>query len=93
VISGAVAGLGLAFGFSHLWIGLLIGVSVGTAYSAAIRPVGGDYQDGVMRGGSLGIPLWGLVSVIAMPLLSGQMPQWTAEEMREHFPALVGWVI
>jgi len=37
--------------------------------------------------------LWGVVSVIIAPLLSGQMPEWSAAQMREHFPVLVGWVL
>jgi NADH dehydrogenase len=49
--------------------------------------------DNLATGGSLGVPLWGLVSVIAIPLFSGQMPAWSAEQMRQHFPALVGWVV
>jgi NADH:ubiquinone reductase (H+-translocating) len=46
-----------------------------------------------MAGGALGIPLWGLISVVAIPVLSGHQPEWDADQMRGHFPALVCWVI
>jgi NADH dehydrogenase len=46
-----------------------------------------------MAGASLGVPLWGMVSVVAIPLLSGQRPAWSAEQMRQSFPVLVGWVV
>src|SRR5260221_6491888 len=72
---------------------LILGVVTGAAYSAARQPARRAYIDNLMTGGSLGVPLWSLISVIAVPLLSGQMPEWTAEQIRQHFPALAGWVV
>ena len=93
VLAGGVASSILVATLGQPVLGVLLGVVVGIGYAAALEPTPGAYVDNLMAGAALGIPLWGLISVIAIPLFSSRMPEWTAEQMRSHFPALVGWVI
>ena len=93
ILSGAVASIALTATLHYRVWSSLLGLAIAVAYSAVLRPARRGYVDNLMAGGSFGVPLWGLISVIAVPLLSGQMPEWTAEQMRHHFPALVGWAV
>jgi NADH:ubiquinone reductase (H+-translocating) len=93
ILAGGAASAALIATAGHVGISLLLGAAIGAAFAASIGPTPGAYLDNMMGGGALGVPLWGILSVIAFPLLSGQMPEWSAAQMRAHFPALVGWVL
>jgi NADH dehydrogenase len=93
MLAGAAASVALVPTFGHPLLSIVWGICVATLFSASLRSSPHAYVDNLMTGAALGIPLWGLISVIAIPLLSGETPEWSAEQMRMHFPALVGWVL
>lgn len=91
--AGLLSGTALLMTLGHPLLSLVFGALVGACYSASLDPTRGTYVDSLMAGAALGVPLWGLVSVIGIPVLSGHQPEWNAEQMRSQFPALLGWVI
>ena len=91
-LAGALASVALVPTLGYPLLSVAWRMLVGAAYSASLRPTRHAYVDNMIAGAAPGIPLWGLISVIAIPLLYRQMPQWSAEQIRAHFPALVGWV-
>ncbi len=92
-IAGALASAALVVTVGRPFFSVAFGIVIGVAYSASLRPTRGAYVDNLMAAAALGVPLWALVSVTAFPLFSGQMPEWSAAQMRQHFPALVGWIL
>jgi NADH dehydrogenase len=71
---------------------LAVGLVAGIVYATTVRPARKTYVDSIMTAASLGIPLWGIASLLVAPLISGGHMSWGADEMRRHFPALIEWV-
>ena len=94
---GALAGLAAATPFLVLsTVGVpefAVAIVAASMYGVCVPPARRAYADGIMAAASLGIPNWGISSVILLPVLSGNHMAWDAVGMQEHFASLVGWIL
>ncbi|MBK7974709.1 MAG: FAD-dependent oxidoreductase [Deltaproteobacteria bacterium] len=94
---GAIAGLAASFPLvaTHEQAGWLVALAalVGAGHALTVRPGHGHPVDAAMTAAALGVPLWTVASVLAIPLVTTGEAAWTPYGMRERFPELAGWVV
>jgi NADH dehydrogenase len=91
--AGALGSVALVAAVGNPLFSIVVGIVIGAAYSASLHPTRGAYVDNLMAAAALGVPLWAVVSVIALRFTGRQVPEWSAAQMRQDFPALVGWIL
>jgi tetrahydromethanopterin S-methyltransferase subunit G len=88
--------------FRRLLLGLLAGAASCwvLASSCDQRNLGvvfglvlGAYLETIMTSATMGLPLWGLISIIVLPLSRREEPLWSAAGMRDQFPELIVWLL
>ncbi len=94
LVCGTLSSPLLCLAVRDIGLGVVLGALLGIAQIFAFFDLrGGSAIDRAMTSGALGLPFWATINVIFLPSVRGQQPQWTAEEMRVLFPALICWVL
>jgi NADH:ubiquinone reductase (H+-translocating) len=92
-LSGSAAATPMLFLSTNGGLEFVVAIAAGSMYAACVPPARGSYADSITGAASLGIPLWGISSVILLPVLSGNRMALDAVGMQTHFAPLVGWIL
>ena len=94
LVCGTVSSPFLCLAVRDIGLGVFLGALLGIAQIFAFFDLrGGSAIDRAMTSATLGLAFWATINVILLPLVRGQQPQWTAEEMRALFPGLICWLL
>src|SRR6202012_1792081 len=93
LVCGTVSSPFLCLAVGDIGLGLSLGALLGIAQIFAFVDLrGGSAIDRAMTSAALGLPFWGTINVILLPVIRGQQPQWAAGEMRALLPGLICWL-
>src|ERR1700752_2246460 len=94
LVCGTVSSLFLWLVVRNVGLGLSLGALLGISQIFAFFDLrGGSAIDRAMTCAALGLPFWATINGILLPLVAKKQTQWTAEDMRDVFPALIGWLL
>ncbi len=94
LLCGTASSIFLCSAVRSVGLGLFLGPLLGIAQIFAFFDLeSGSAIDRAMTCAALGLPFWATINLILLPMAAGQMPQWTAGDMRSLFPALIGWLL
>jgi NADH dehydrogenase len=92
-LAGSAATTPLMFLTTATGAELALVLVAGSLYSACVPPTRGAYADNIMAAASLGIPLWGITSILLLPVLSGNQMAMATVDIQAQFAPLVGWIL
>src|SRR5277367_6127039 len=92
-LAGSAASTPLLFLTTARGAELALALVAGAIYSACLPPTRGAYADNIMAAASLGIPLWGITSILLLPVISRNQMAMAAVDIQAQFAPLVGWIL
>src|SRR5258707_13813977 len=94
LLCGTASSIFLCSAVRSVGLGLFLGTLLGIAQVFAFFELeSGSAIERAMTCAALGLPFWATMNLILLPMATGQVPQWTAGDMRSLFPALIGWLL
>ena len=91
---GSASSIFLFSAVGNVGFGLCLGALLGIGQVFAFFDLDSSSAiDRAMTCAAFSLPFWASINLIMLPVAAGQVPQWTAEDMRALFPALIGWLL
>jgi len=92
-VAAGVAGFPFLLSAATTGYDFAVAIVSGIAYAVCAPPARKAYVDQMMTGASLGIPLWAIAPLFVVPVLAGGHMAYSGDELRQHFPALLEWIV